>query len=425
MSIDLLMGNASSSSIVDQSHTSPSASTNKHHSACPVVGAKQESPQSDVAPGTSACPVMQPTNNQREGCPIKGNAEDISKSGTKSTEDAYKNPHMYNVYNQRLDSKNNMPSSANQQPSPGQKMPLDQQRVKSSIPKGGTDSDTWQYPSPQMFWNALVRKNKIEGASEADIEAVVAVHNNMNEKTWKQVMIWESLHSGELKRGGEEPKLLRFLGRPNDISPRAYLKSIFGHPKPFDRHDWFVDRGGKQVRYIIDYYHDESNVNADVRPTSMHDTKSVKSIIVEVRPAADSAEAIFDRMFIMPWNRFQNNPKVADYINVPFFAQSKMLQAELVKRSNIDKQWSEIVSKCEKDRLALQNCQDAQECSAATVRMQKCTASIVCPETVRTFDECIGKKEIHETDVELAYTGVLKCLEMFEIESKQMLENKK
>lgn len=23
---------------------------------------------------------------------------------------------------------------------------------------------------------------------------------------------------------------------------------------PFDRHDWYVDRCGKEVRYIIDYY---------------------------------------------------------------------------------------------------------------------------------------------------------------------------
>lgn len=30
---------------------------------------------------------------------------------------------------------------------------------------------------------------------------------------------------------------------------------------PFDRHDWFIDRCGKEVRYIIDYYHQESSGN--------------------------------------------------------------------------------------------------------------------------------------------------------------------
>lgn len=43
-----------------------------------------------------------------------------------------------------------MPASANQQPAPGQSVPLSTERVKSSIPKGGTDADTWLYPSPQM-----------------------------------------------------------------------------------------------------------------------------------------------------------------------------------------------------------------------------------------------------------------------------------
>jgi hypothetical protein len=35
-----------------------------------------------------------------------------------------------------------------------------------------------------------------------------------------------------------EPKLLRFMGKPNDLSPKARLKMLFGHPAPFDRHDW-------------------------------------------------------------------------------------------------------------------------------------------------------------------------------------------
>jgi cytochrome c heme-lyase len=58
--------------------------------------------------------------------------------------------------------------------------------LRSAIPKGGTEG-TWTYPSPQMFWNALVRKQKVDGASEEDMETVVAIHNNMNENTWKQV----------------------------------------------------------------------------------------------------------------------------------------------------------------------------------------------------------------------------------------------
>ena len=379
--------------------------------------------------GCDACPMRAkaPEVNAVNACPIR--AKNGSTSSMKDTTEPtdsyipYKNPNCYNVYNQKLNPTNNMPSNANQQPSSGQMGNLDKQRVKSTIPKGGTDNDTWQYPSPQMFWNALVRKNKEEGASEADIEAVVTVHNNMNETTWKQVMIWENLRSQDYKLG-EEPKLLRFLGRPDDLSPRAYIKSLFGHPKPFDRHDWFVDRAGQQVRYIIDYYHDESNVEHDARPTSMHDTKSMKSIIVEVRPAADSFQAIIDRVFVMPYKRLQKSPAVQDYANVPFFPKAKMLQAETFKRQKIDAQWVQIQTNCDKHREQLQTCKTDQECSVATVQMQKCTASVVCPEIVQTFNASIQSKNRNENEIEKGYTGMLKCLEMFEIESKLALDEK-
>lgn len=30
-----------------------------------------------------------------------------------------------------------------------------------------------------------------------------------------------------------------------------------GAPLPFDRHDWYVDRCGTEVRYVIDFYFDD------------------------------------------------------------------------------------------------------------------------------------------------------------------------
>ncbi len=36
---------------------------------------------------------------------------------------------------------------------------------------------------------------------------------------------------------------------------------------PFDRHDWYVDRKGQEVRYVIDFYFDEEKAGtADVCP---------------------------------------------------------------------------------------------------------------------------------------------------------------
>jgi len=94
---------------------------------------------------------------------------------------------------EKLDPTNNMPTEANQQPCPGQRVPLSTSRAPSTIPKGGTEGDTWQYPSPQMFFNALKRKGKGDDVDETHIGSVVAQHNAMNEVTWQRVMLWEAL----------------------------------------------------------------------------------------------------------------------------------------------------------------------------------------------------------------------------------------
>ena len=31
---------------------------------------------------------------------------------------------------------------------------------------------------------------------------------------------------------------------------------------PFDRHDWFVDRCGEEVRYVIDFYFDDEKAGS-------------------------------------------------------------------------------------------------------------------------------------------------------------------
>ena len=82
---------------------------------------------------------------------------------------------------------------------------------------------------------------------------------------------------------------------------------LFGHSAPFDRHDWVVDRGGEEIRYVIDYYHDESGVDKDALPAHMHDFNAMKSIVVDVRPAVDSVQAVVDRVFRMPLAQVVNS----------------------------------------------------------------------------------------------------------------------
>lgn len=84
---------------------------------------------------------------------------------------------------------------------PGQVLDLPTDREVSSIPRphrpeeSASDnledrhSGRWEYPSPQQFYNALVRKGW--ETPEESIEMVVAIHNFLNERAWDEVMKWE------------------------------------------------------------------------------------------------------------------------------------------------------------------------------------------------------------------------------------------
>ena len=117
--------------------------------------------------------------------------------------------------------------------------------------------------------------------AEEDIPVILAIHNVVNEQGWSKVKEWESL------RGTSEPKLKQFLGRPKDVTPKAYLWSLFGYTLPFDRHDWIVDRNGKDVRYVIDFY-------KGAQPTGTLPGRGIY-MYLDVRPALDSPSAVIDR----------------------------------------------------------------------------------------------------------------------------------
>ncbi len=156
-------------------------------------------------------------------CPV-GKGPSTPAGEAKGTAGAPANK-VYDVYSREIDPKNMMAAdpTPGQLPIAGQKVPLSTGRVQSTIPKGGTES-TWLYPSPQMFLNALSRKKKADDVTEQDAESMVAIHNNMNERTWAEVVDWETLHWAKCP----EPKLLRFKGRPDELSPLAYLKTLTG-----------------------------------------------------------------------------------------------------------------------------------------------------------------------------------------------------
>ncbi|XP_055904995.1 holocytochrome c-type synthase [Eupeodes corollae] len=194
----------------------------------------------------------------------------------------------------------NMMPSANQKPAPDQPFPLPTDRQTSSIPKVTPDGhvEFWQYPSQQMFWNAMLRKGwrwKNEDVSQKDMGDIIKIHNANNEQAWKEVLKWEALHAKECRN----PKLRSFGGKATDYSPRARFRSLLGYELPFDRHDWIVDRCGTDVRYVIDYY-DGGLVDSEY-----------KFAILDVRPAMDSLDNVWDRMRMayMRW-KFELTDKI-------------------------------------------------------------------------------------------------------------------
>jgi cytochrome c heme-lyase len=131
-----------------------------------------------------------------------------------------------------------------------------------------------------MFYNALQRKGKGDDVAEDVVDAIIYSHNMLNEKTWRVVMAWEGMHYENCP----QPRLSRFMGRPDDLSPLARLRKLFYDEEPFDRHDWIVDRCGEEVRYVIDYYFKEEHAG---KPEAFD---------LVVRPAADSVGNILDRI---------------------------------------------------------------------------------------------------------------------------------
>lgn len=284
---------------------------------------------------------------------------------------------VYNVYGQEIDPNNNMPSNPNQLPNPKQRAPLSTTRVSSTIPKGGTENETWTYPSPQMFFNALMRKGKGDGIREEDMSVVIAVHNNMNERTWKHVLEWEKQHPGPM------PKLLKFTGRPDRLTPKAWFKQWVGYGVPFDRHDWMVERDGTTRRYVIDYYDISSNAEQDAIP-GLHDHDSVKSIAIDARPALDS----FDSILLRAKNLFRSTGQRIEQQTID---ENKVKEGhEIVAKSSKASRDDLIVflsQKCGSPLAELDSClkEKKQDCSREFLGVNFCLGSIVCPVVSQKF----------------------------------------
>eukprot|EP00127_Corallochytrium_limacisporum_P004414 Clim_evm22s161 gene=Clim_evmTU22s161 len=218
----------------------------------------------------------------------------------------------------------------------GKVLPTD--RMTSSIPRGEKGMEDpkgkrWVYPSQQMFYNAMKKKNW--NPRQEDMASVVAIHNAVNERTWQHILIWEHMRNPQLgilsgpsespdfekaknthrdtsaandSAAGDQtracsqiPSLIRFVGKPDELSPRARVWTLLGYTAPFDRHDWTIRRPdtNEEVRYIIDYY------SATPAPGSP------AGFFLDVRPALDRPGAVAERAFMFMRRNFTSPGKAS------------------------------------------------------------------------------------------------------------------
>ncbi|KAK3710828.1 holocytochrome c synthase [Vermiconidia calcicola] len=267
-------------------------------------------PRGNVEPPPSSPPAPRPSQQPPPECPYQ----------PPPTSESQPTP----SYISKLNPLNYMPSNiSNERQAPQQNFNLPLEREASTIPRGdGTGN--WEYPSPQQMYNAMLRKGYTDTPAE-HVESMVAVHNFLNEGAWDEIREWERRFSAGLGQGWEfskhgeegaarqaslealrrnrrgqsdpEPKLLRFMGRPNDVTPKARMLSFmawlypskFPNNPPFDRHDWYVQRHSpegpsKEIRYVIDYY------SGPPEPTGE------PVFYLDVRPAVDGPTAACERV---------------------------------------------------------------------------------------------------------------------------------
>jgi cytochrome c heme-lyase len=134
----------------------------------------------------SSCPVdhtslenHSQSSRSAASCPVDHAA--LSKSSSAAP------PAQCPVQHEMLDPRNHLPALT-QERAPSQTIDLPTGRTTSSIPRDATA--TWEYPSPQQFYNALVRKGW--ETPENEIETMVEIHNFLNEKAWDEVQKWEA-----------------------------------------------------------------------------------------------------------------------------------------------------------------------------------------------------------------------------------------
>ncbi|KAI1295940.1 cytochrome c/c1 heme-lyase [Xylaria venustula] len=311
----------------------------KQQATCPVDHKSREAwlekarAASPDSPSTPSLPPSHPpvgSTTNAESCPVDHSAREVwmqqarAASASTSTPASTTIPQgsspsssSWTSYLPRIPfiSSSAPSTSSVQQPPPSSSSPLGVDREVSTIPRTttllhsdiegkrpgsdhpppalanneqetGSDRATgnWIYPSERMFFDAMKRKGHDPRA--ADMRTVVPIHNAVNERAWAEIKEWE----GPWIQGSscDGPRLHSFSGLSTQMSPKARFNTLLGYQAPFDRHDWVVDRCGKEIEYVIDFYAGRSaSGGADGK----------LSFYLDVRPKLNSWEGVKMRAF--------------------------------------------------------------------------------------------------------------------------------
>jgi hypothetical protein len=277
----------------------------------------------------------------------------------------------------------------------------------------------------------------------------------MNETTWQKILEWEDLVTAT--EPVATPKLLRFCGRPSELSPKARVKNwFFGHPLPFDRHDWTIVRSsGEEVRYVIDYYYDE---------TGSSSADKVKNILLDVRPALDGLSSLYHRTLLMPLARrgLPLNGKISNFIPMSLVPSKELKQqireseevwkeiqdrgvmvsssqqfddgtignsvgatADATEQPNLSDQeamelakiFAKSLKDCQQAQKAVNLCTTDQECTQASFTLTMCMAKILCPiqhkalvQSIHTTASTPKEEEEYDVRLETALENATLCI---------------
>ncbi|CAG90835.2 DEHA2G18128p [Debaryomyces hansenii CBS767] len=213
----------------------------------------------------SVPPEPVPVPEDQPKCPVDHDARADWLSKVSVVQTTKQEPEAIEVSSTTTCSSDKLDTSAAHISDSNSKLPTE--REISSIPRTSGQSN-WIYPSQKQFFEAMKRKNWEPEAQ--DMKTVVPIHNAVNEKAWSHILNWERSHYQQSLAQCGGIKLTSFKGDSKKLTPRAWFNStILGYEKPFDRHDWIIDRCGTEVEYVIDFYGgngEGASFFLDVRP---------------------------------------------------------------------------------------------------------------------------------------------------------------